>query len=250
MNRKLIILLFCFYSLHSFGQIKEFVFKGKVIDADKNTAVAFASIKIVDQGSGVASDEKGNFSFAARVGEQIRVSSIGYHPQMLIITEDYLNTEEVILIRLLPKTYELDSIEVIQLRDNFYLKKPIWDTLDIKNPYLSRTPRNWDNVNTIGNTDGSAGFAITGFLNSFDKDLQQRKYLQRIKEAQKFREERKVELEKRFNKAMVKRITRIDDRVIDEFMTFCDFRDGVILRSTEYELTKLILEKYRLFLLR
>jgi len=244
------LLVFCFFGLSLFGQEQGFIFKGQVLDADKKTAVAYASIKLVDQNKGVASDESGYFTFEAQIGDQIRISSIGYHPQIFIITEAHEQEEQVIQILMLPKTYELDSVEVFQLRDNFYLKRPIWDTLKIENPYLTNDPINWGKTNTFGNTDGTAGITITGFLNSFDKDLQQKKYLQRFSAAERFRKEREVELARRFNKEIVKNITRIDDRVIDEFMAFCDFRDGVILNSTAYELTIKILEKYKLFLKR
>ena len=137
------------------------------------------------------------------------------------------------------------------MKDNFYLKKPIWDTLEIENPYLNTTnPTDWTKSNIISNTDGSVGFAITGFLNSFDKDLQQKKYLERFKKAEKFRTDRKAELEKKFNKVFVKDITDIDDRIIEEFMEFCNFSNGEILRATEYELTVMILARYKEFLVR
>ena len=91
---------------------------------------------------------------------------------------------------------------------------------------------------------------ITGFLNAFDKDLQQRKILRKIRQAEAFKKERQAEREKYFNKDLVKRVTRIDDRVIDEFMEYCNFLDGQIIGKTEYEVTLLILEKYKTFLWR
>ncbi len=247
-----VISLFCFFLLSTLVQAQEqvFTFKGQVIDSDKGIGVAFATVQVVNKKKGVGTNETGYFEFPASVGDEIKVSSIGYHPQLFIITEDHKENEETILIRLLPKTYELDSVEVIQMRDNFYLIKPIWDTLKIDNPYLTDNPRNWDNINTLPNTNGLAGVTITGFLNGFDKDLQQKKYLQRFKEEDKFRAERKTELEKRFNKKLVKEITDIDDRVLDEFMKFCDFRDGEILRASPYEMTVMILNKYEQFLIR
>lgn len=226
-------------------------FKGIALNVDNNEPVAFATILVVNRNKGMATSQKGAFTFDAQIGDEIKVSSIGYNDYIFVITEEMLNLDEPFKIYLYPKTYVLDSVEVIQMRDNFYLKKPKWDTLEIDNPFLNRlNPRDWEKVNTIPNTDGSAGFAITGFLNSFDKDLQQKKYLERFQKAEKFRTERQAELDKRFNKKMVKRITDIDDRVIDEFMVFCDFRDGEILRATEYEMTLKILAKYKLFLIR
>jgi len=224
--------------------------KGRVMNADDKTAVAFATILITNKKKGAASNEAGFFDIPVELGDQIQITSIGYHPNMLIITQDYLDTEAVIPIFLLPKTYELDSVTVIQMTDDFYLKRRVWDTLKIQNPYLTSNPRDWGTVNTLPNTNGLAGVTITGFLNSFDKDLQQKRYLDRFEKAKRFKEEREAELAKRFNKEMVKEITNIDDRVIDEFMEFCDFRDGEILRSSEYEMVVKILAKYKQFLVR
>lgn len=227
------------------------VFSGVALNVDTNEPVAFATIQVVNRKKGMASTEAGQFKFEAQLGDEIKISSIGYHDYVFLITEEHLKIDEDYKVYMVPKTYVLDSIVVVQMKDNFYLKKPRWDTLNFNNPYLNTTnPTDWSKPNVVPNTDGTAGFAITGFLNGFDKDLQQKKRLEMLKKADKFKAERKAEIEKRFNKTMVKDITDIDDRVIQEFMTFCDFRDGEILRATEYEMTVKILAKYKLFLRR
>jgi hypothetical protein len=246
----LTILLFLILSFKALGQQDSFVFKGQAIDAETKEGIGFATVLLTNKNKGTATDNKGDFIIQVETGDILRLSSVGYHAQVIIITAEFKESKEAIPIFLLPKTYELDSVEVIQMSDNFYLKKRVWDTLTINNPYLGANPRDWGKTNVLPNTNGLAGVTITGFLNSFDKDLQQKKYLQRFAEAEKFKTERKAALEKKFNKTFVKAITGIDDRVIEEFMEFCDFRDGVILRSTKYELTVLILEKYKQFLMR
>lgn len=256
MFRSLIIICLILLTQLAIAQEKNtFTFQGQVLDADTKTAVAYATVQIFNKRKGTASNTGGYFRFDVEIGDEIKISAIGYHPQAFLITENNEAEDQIITILLLPKTYELDSVTVIQMRDNFYLKKPIWDTLDIRNPYLTKNPIDWDQVNAIPHsniteTNGLAGFTITGFLNGFDKDLQQKKYLERFREADKFQAQRKADLEKRFNKELVKEVTDIDDRVIDEFIAFCDFRDGEILRATEYEMTVMILAKYKLFLQR
>lgn len=198
----------------------------------------------------MATKPNGQFSFQALLNDEIKISSIGYQEYVFMITEEFKDLDEPFKIDLTPRTYLLDSVEVIHWSDQFYLKRPIWDTLKFDNPFQTDNPTDWTKTNIIPNSDGNAGFTITGFLNSFDKDLRQKKYLQRFKEAEKFQLERKAQLERKFNKTFVKEITDIDDRVLDEFMAFCNFRDGEILRATEYELTLMILRKYEAFLIR
>jgi len=246
----LTILLLVMLSFTMLAQEDSFIFSGQAIDAETKEGIGFATVLLTNKNKGTATDNKGDFMIQVEIGDILRLSSVGYHTQVMIITAEYKQNKEPIPFFLLPKTYELDSVEVIQMSDNFYLKKRVWDTLNINNPYLGANPRNWGKTNVLPNTNGLAGVTITGFLNSFDKNLQQKRYLQRLAEAEKFKNERRAALEKKFNKSFVKAITGIDDRVIEEFMEFCDFRDGVILRSTEYELTVLILEKYKRFLMR
>lgn len=251
MRKAAFFLFFSFLVVASFGQDETFTIKGVALDIDSYEPVAFATIQILNRSKGLATTNTGTFEFKAQVDDEIKISSIGYQDYILVITEEFKDLKELLKIYLIPRTYVLDSVEVIQMRDNFYLKRPIWDTLEINNPYLNTTnPTDWTKNNFIPNTDGSAGFAITGFLNSFDKDLQQKKYLERFKKAEKFRAERKIELDKKFNKAFVKNITDIDDRVIEEFMEFCNFRDSEILKASEYELTVMVLARYKEFLVR
>ena len=256
MRQYAVLILLALLSFRAYAQNEKSEFKGLALDMDTNEPVAFATIRVLNRNKGMATTETGFFNFKAQIGDEVKISSIGYHDYLFIITQEHLELEEPFKAYLMPKTYVLDSIEVIQMTENFYLKRPKWDTLDINNPYLNKTdPTDWEKVNVIPHsnieeTKGLAGFTISGFLNSFDKDLQQKKYLERFKKADLFRAERKAELDKKFNKEMVKEITDIDDRVIDEFMTFCNFRDGEILRATEYEMTVMILDRYKQFLLR
>lgn len=251
MRKATLLVFFLALAMASYGQSESFSFEGLALDVDTNEPIAFATVRVLNRNKGMATTNTGSFQFDALVGDEVKISSIGYHDYIFVITEEFKDLKEPFKAYLIPRTYVLDSVEVIQMRDNFYLKKPIWDTLEFQNPFLNTTnPRDWSKSNIVPNTDGSAGFAITGFLNSFDKDLQQKRYLDRFKKADKFRADRKAELEKKFNKEFVKEITNIDDRVIEEFMEFCDFRDGQILRATEYELTVMILARYKEFLVR
>lgn len=223
--------------------------KGKVVDTESGNGVPFASISMINKNAGIGAKENGAFEFRVSQNDTLEITSIGYKPLQYIIDLKETDFNRQILFKLDPTVYDLDSIQVIQLTNGFYLKKPTFDTLDLGfyNPSIIR---DWDKMQTLPVGNGEAGMVITGFLNAFDKDLQQRKILRKIRQAEAFKKERQAEREKYFNKDLVKRVTRIDDRVIDEFMEYCNFLDGQIIGKTEYEVTLLILEKYKTFLWR
>lgn len=223
--------------------------KGKVVDTESGEGVPFANILVKNKNAGVGAKENGSFEFRVDSNDTLSITSIGYKPLMFVINLEELDLTEQILFKLEPTTYELDSVQVIHLTENFYLRRPTLDTLDL-GLYNPSQIRDWDKMQILPAENGEAGFVITGFLNDFDKDLQQRKDLKKIKEAEAFKKQRKAEREQYFNKALVKRVTRIDDRVIDEFMEYCNFLDGQIIGKTEYEVTLLILKKYKEFLWR
>lgn len=247
MRLALTLIIFSFICTSAMSQEERL--RGQVINGKTGLPVPYASVLIANKGKGMGATDKGKFNFLIENGDSLRISSIGYETLTLLINFEELDLSIENKFELQPTVYELDSIEIMQLSDNFYLKKPKLDTLDL-GFYNPRYIMDWTEINTLPNTNGLAGFTITGILNSFDKDLKQKKIINEFKKSEEFKKQRQAEREKYFNKELVKRVTRIDDRVIDEFMEFCNFLDGQIIGKTEYQVTLLILKKYKEFLVR
>ena len=228
-----------------------FRFHGKVIEKGTFKPLGFASIVVVNKNKGAASRSDGSFSFSVNIGDEIRITSVGYEPWLYTISEIDREDKRPYMVQLSQKVYEIDGVEITDFADNFYLKRQPRDTLKIVNPFLNSTnPTDWSKSQIVPLDNGQAGFAITGIFNSFDRQLQQQKALKEIIEAKRFMTERQKNREKYFNKDLVRRVTRIDERVIDEFMDYCAFLDGEIIGKTEYEITVKVLQKYQAFLRR
>lgn len=228
-----------------------FRFHGKVIEKGTFRPLSFASILVVNKRKGTASKSDGGFSFQVNIGDEIRITSVGFEPWFYTISEVDREDKRPYMVQMEEKVYELEDVEISELSDNFYLKRPPRDTLKIANPFLNtENPTDWSKSQIVPLENGQAGFAITGIFNSFDRQLQQKKKLKELREAERFIKERKTEREKYFNKEMVRRITRIDERVIDEFMEYCAFLDGEIIGKSEYEITLKVLQRYKSFLRR
>lgn len=243
----LILCLFFFTAIASLAQSD--LLKGKVIDAETGFPVPYASILLVNKSQGMGANNEGRFQFKIESGDTLQISSIGYETLTLAFIPSELDLTKVNIFKLKPAVYELDSVEIYELSDNFYLKKPKRDTLDI-GLVLPEKVRDWNQMQTLPLKNGDAGIVITGIFNDFDKSIKQQRIINEFNKAAEFAKQRQAERERYFNKELVKRVTRIDDRVIDEFMEFCNFLDGQIIGKSEYEITLLILKKYKEFLVR
>ena len=228
-----------------------FRFHGRVVEKGTFKPLSFATIIVINKNKGIASKVDGSFSISVNIGDEVRITSVGYEPWFYTITEIDREDKRPYTVQMEQKIYELEDVEIFDLSDNFYLKRQHRDTLKFDNPFLNtENPRDWSKPQFVPLTNGQAGGAITGLLNTLTKEYKQEKKLKELRAANAFISERQLKREKYFNRDLVKRVTRIDERVIDEFMEFCNFLDGEIIGKSEWEITLKILRKYQAFLRR
>jgi CarboxypepD_reg-like domain len=222
------------------------------MDAEYKDPVRFATILIVNQNKGTSSTSEGRFNIPVTVGDTIRFSSIGYESLVIAIDDNIINSGgEELMLFMIPTIYELDSVVVFELGDDFYLKRQKGVPIEIVGlPKPPENPKDWSKPQMTWGTDYGGGVTISGLLNVFDKKLQEKKRLERMLTAKNLQEEHRAKIKSKFNQRFVKMITGIDDRVILEFMDFCSFSDNYILNSSEYQLTLGLLDQYQNFLRR
>ena len=222
------------------------------MDAELKDPVRFATILVVNQNKGASSTSEGRFNIPVFIGDTIRFSSIGYEALIITIDDNIINSrDEELMLFMIPTIYELDSVVVFELGDDFYLKRQKGEPIEIiglQQP--PENPKDWSKPQMTWGTDYGGGVTISGLLDVFDKKLQEKKRMKRMMTAKNIQEEHKAKIKSKFNQRFVKMITGIDDRVIVEFMEFCSFSDHYILNSTEYQLTIGLLNQYQNFLRR
>lgn len=231
-------------------QDSTFIVKGKLLDAETKEPVQLATVLIVNKQTGTSGNNLGEFELPVNIGDEIKFTSIGYEPVSLMVTEDLRMSidKEPLVLFMIPAVYELDSVVVFHIGEDFYLKRKKGEPVEIVGlPKPTGKPRDWSKPQVI--VDGG-GIGIYGLLNVFDKKLQQQKKVRKLQAAIDYRKKREEQLNAVYNKQIVKRITGIDDRVIDEFMEFCDFTEGELLTYNEYQITARLLNRYQAFLRR
>ncbi len=226
--------------------------RGRLMDAEYKDPVRYATILVVNKNKGTNSTSKGTFNIPVQIGDTIRFTSIGYEPLEIFIDDNVVESlDEELMLFMIPKIYELDSVVVFELGDDFYLRRKKGQPIDIVGlPKPPENPKDWSKPQVTWGTEYGGGVTISGLLNVFDRKLQEQKRVERLQEAKQYQETRRQKIDSKFNKKFVKMITGIDDRVIDEFMEFCSFTDNFILDSTEYQLTLGLLDRYQAFLRR
>lgn len=115
MRKNLLLLLLAVLSFTAFSQSEKeeklIQFSGLVMTSDSLQAVPFATITIKERMRGTSANAEGFFSFAARLGDTIYFTSVGYKPAVYII----------------PTTLTVDKYSVIQLmtKTEYYLRPTI-----------------------------------------------------------------------------------------------------------------------------
>lgn len=207
----------------------------------------YATILVVNKKKGVASDYDGVFDFPVNDKDTVRITSIGYDPIEFTISPELIARHpNGLYIQMKPGVYELDSVVVTNLSEDFYLRKKKGEPIDMGFVDPNAPKRDW----TKPQAELNGGLVISGLLTSLDKKVKERRQLNLLLAAKAREEDRKAKADAKFNREFVKQVTRIDDRVIDEFMEYCDFRESEIIATSEYALAVKILRKYDQFLRR
>lgn len=230
-----------------------FSLNGQLTDSVTKDPLAFASVLVINKNKGIATDLQGRFNIPVTIGDSIKVSSVGYADYTFLVTNEMANSDFIKIIELSQEAFALDDFEIFQLPDDFYLKRKLPDTM----PPIQGL--GWASLPLIGIPSKYVPTADPQFqvfsmavpiFQETSRNPKQARMIRRMEAALSFKSQRKIEREKYFNKALVKKVTRIDERVIDEFMEFCNFLDGEIIGKTDYQISQKILNRYKAFLKR
>ncbi len=147
--RKLLLALGLLISFSAFAQKAErplLQFSGLIINADSNTVVPYTNLTNISyKKQVVSSNYEGYFSFVVHEKDSIRVSSVGYLAQTIVIPENVVSKSYVLKIRLKPEAINLPQVRVFpwastdEFRRDFIAVKFADDDLAIAAKNLSKT---------------------------------------------------------------------------------------------------------------
>ncbi len=251
------ILLFTFFILlfqNSFSQLfnndTTIVVFGN-IHSEKNEVLPFVHVLIKGSAKGTISDINGYFSINIEKEDTLLFSSLGFKKQELFIN-DTLNRKKIFVnIQLDTETYQLAVVSIYGLTKDEQLKYEFINMELVDDEYevaLNNFPAQFNRTpaGKVTNTQLSMtiGGPISALYNQFSKEG---KSLRKLK---KLRDEDTIDAKviKLYSKQIVSNFTGLEGDALIKFMEFLNLSDELVLSLDEYDLYKLISDKYKEFL--
>lgn len=146
--KKLLLALCLFLSLSAIAQRNErslVQFSGIIINADSNTVVPYSNLTNLSfKKQVVSSNYEGYFSFVAHEKDSIRISSVGYYAQTIVIPENISSRSYTVKIKLKAEAINLPQVRVFpwantdEFKRDFLAMKVADDDLAIAAKNLSK----------------------------------------------------------------------------------------------------------------
>jgi hypothetical protein len=243
--RKAFLLAICvFYITQIFCQDNEnsrFLLQGEII-SEEGKHIALAHIIDITSKTGVASDTLGYFKIWVNANNVLNISAIGF--EHLEYNVESAKPDSLFKIVLQRKYYEIPEVSISYFgtyKDFEFkvLNLKLENNNKINELVLKELPK-LENPKPYEPTLGSPISYLYDLLSHEGKS--RRKYLE-IKEE----EPRKLKIEAKYNREIVKNITGLDGQELKEFMDTCNFSDAYLLATSDYLLYAEIIKKLDAF---
>jgi hypothetical protein len=229
-NRKIICSAFILFCLHAFAYAQQALnIRGIIFKTNSQDRVAQVLITNMKSQVPMISDELGGFSIKASIGDTLLFSKIDYMPQKVAVAN---NNDQIIYMQpvvklngvtIKDKTNSLELNEVI----NHYRNKGL---------YFDGRPPIWI-FNPI------SGSPLTGFHELLGKDAANDRRFIRFSKS----ESEAVEVDKRYNRELVKHITKLPDEEIEKFTEAFRPSYSDIKRWNDYQLIQYIQDSFNYY---
>ena len=249
----LIVLLLLFACCGLNAQIKDynFRFSARIIAADTSVYISNCHIMNMNQNLGTLSDTDGYFWITANVGDSIMFSFLGYE-RLTIATHDSLYANNSV-ISLKPSAFVLTELDIglLSTYDRFkrdILSREAEEALRLS-PLISKYDIYIPPLPNQGGVNipliGALASPVTFFYDLLSKEGKQNRYYRSvINGTAEF-----IILGEKFNGLLVKQLTGFENDELIKFMSFCKFTKEYLLASTDMEIQREIMRKYRNYII-
>ena len=200
---------------------------------NKNDSTPAALVNVYDKATGIGTSTAKNGSFALKVpiGDTIVFTSLEYESKFIIARERLNNV--MFAIYLAPSIHPLPVVTPI-------------DPNGIKNMHVQEKPKmkldlpKLEKDKTSGKDSQSPG-KLLSFGSNPNKEIEKQE-----KEIRKFNGKEKTS--GKYNREMVMRATKLNEKQADDFMKFCYIADDVLESGAEYDMLLAIKQCYKSYL--
>ncbi|HOY37785.1 MAG: carboxypeptidase-like regulatory domain-containing protein [Bacteroidales bacterium] len=223
------------------------VIAGIVVDAETEASMPYVNVYVKHTRTGTITDTAGYFVLFVNIGDTIIFSSIGYEKLHVLAIDTLGDISRPAWVRLKRKVYELQTVDIIALRRYEQFKYEFTTMVLPENDY-THAARNFPvrpPELDYYTRQGASGFGlifspISALYDAFSKEGKERRKLEEIEEQDAL----KKEVAKKYNPAMVMRITGLNEPDAIAFMNWCQLPDRLILNATEYQIIEIIMMQF------
>lgn len=222
------------------AQAQSKLFYGFVISDENAVPVQLASVLVVPKGTKTVSNRKGYFRIEVQPSDTIRISAVGFETLFLPVGESWKGTSDTLTIMLSSNTYNLKPVTVIASNARRDSIARVAAEILKSDPLLN----NYDRILNRPRGGGLSG-VITEMYYEFSKAGQD---MVKFEQFVRYYREQQI-IDTKYNKEIVKRVTRLDDYFLDDFIIFCRPDRQFVLTAPDYDIYKHILdcnERFRL----
>ncbi len=222
--------------------------RGKIISSETRQSVAFAHVINLNSRMVTVSDTSGSFSMTILKGDTLRISSIGFTPYYLSLTDSVTNSDEYsVKIEILTKNYTLSEIDIYRLR---------WAEFEFEflNTEVEKNETS-EKLQKLVFTDileqdlqHTKLAQSAGVLLAFDMPSWKSRSRQKVKKMED-KDKFQAIIEQKYNEEIVAKITGLEGNELQKFLDYCHLTPLYIINTSDYELItriKSILNSYRL----
>lgn len=226
-------LLLCFLLICNRCFCQDKTVAGIVFDNDSKSRIATVNVSNITTGISIYNNLKGEFKIAAKQGDLLVFTRLGYHPDTTKIGND------------LPQAIYMERL-AIQLKE-----VTIHDSTLTPEQRLELTKQDYTKIygslayrNFLSTSSGGAGLSIDALWNSISRSGRNAAHLRELIQ-QDYEQE---VIDYRFNRTFVGNITGLKDQKLTEFMF--RYRPGfyTTLNASEYEFVAMIRANFRRYL--
>jgi hypothetical protein len=216
---------------------------GRIVNRTDGRPVRFASIINLHRGTGVTGDSLGYFHFTMIKSDYLRISSMGYYPQVINFSDSLVDETAVYTVLLNERAYYLPEIDVFAERWNEFkfdfARVPITTDESQENvqQYILSLVDKEELAMIVASK--SVGFELPITSN-------RQKQLRKIEELEQKDEFDKI-ADERYNKTLVSKLTGLNGEELDNFFAYCDIDKAYILRANDYDIILKINKMYDIY---
>lgn len=230
---------------HATGRDTIPVIHFQITDASVGKPVPLAHVVNTNSRRATIADMLGYFHIPISVGDTLMVTAIGYYDMRIPSWGQFSADSLYFPIRLTPRLYEIKEVRITRfgsyqrfIKEVASMEMPLsQDEIMQKRleEYISKVINQMDFKNIAPPT--------SGLVFGEDWFAKQKKKI----EAKRIEEQKWDIIFNKFSAGIVQELTGLMGLEAIKFMEYCDFTEGFLLVASDYEVRKMILDKYKTY---